>query len=77
MMVKGQPWEDHDMNKRIASASGDGTVQVWNAYTGAIIYTYIEHTNTIDAVAWSPNSRYIASGSWDHTVRVWVAPPTK
>ncbi len=24
-------------------------------------------------MAWSPDGRYIASGSWDHTVQVWDA----
>ena len=29
--------------------------------------------NAVYAVAWSPDSKYIASGSLDGTVQVWVA----
>jgi eukaryotic-like serine/threonine-protein kinase len=36
-------------------------------------YTYRGHSDTVVAVAWSPNSTRIASGSDDHTVQVWNA----
>ena len=36
---------------------------------GYIIYS--GHTQPVTAVVWSPNSTWIASGSDDHTVRVW------
>ncbi|HZR44491.1 MAG TPA: serine/threonine-protein kinase, partial [Ktedonobacteraceae bacterium] len=58
---------------RIASASDDGTVQVWEALTGANTFTYRNHVDAVYAVAWSPDGRYIASASGDHTVQVWEA----
>jgi WD40 repeat protein/serine/threonine protein kinase len=59
--------------KRIASGSGDNTVQVWDAVDGENVAIYKGHSNTVYAVAWSPNGKRIASGSWDSTVQVWDA----
>jgi eukaryotic-like serine/threonine-protein kinase len=59
--------------KRIASASFDDTVQVWDATTGRHVLTYHGHRAAVTAVAWSPDGRRIASASADHTVQVWDA----
>jgi WD40 repeat protein len=69
--------------KRIASASGDHTVQVWDALTGNNAYTYRGHVDfywghftsnaSVNAVAWSPDGKRIASSSNDSTVQVWQA----
>ncbi len=59
--------------KRIASASFDGTVQVWDALTGGHVFTYRGHTLAVNAAAWSPNGKRIASASSDGSVQVWMA----
>ncbi|MBE2187145.1 MAG: TIR domain-containing protein, partial [Rhodothermales bacterium] len=53
---------------RLASASSDNTVRVWDVDTGEA--TVLEgHTGGVTSVAWSPTGR-LASASWDKTVRV-------
>ncbi len=61
-------------NSRIASASEDQTVQVWDAATGSFPIIYRGHTDFVFAVAWSPDGKLIASGSRDKTVQVWPVP---
>lgn len=57
----------------IASSGYDSTVQIWDVATQQRIFTYYGHTGTVNAVAWSPDNIYIASGSDDETVQVWQA----
>lgn len=42
---------------------------------GSVLYTYRGHTGRATTVAWSPNGKYIASGSLDQTVQVWDPNP--
>ena len=58
--------------KRIASASGDHTVQIWNP-DGSNVYTYHGHSSDVSTLAWSPDGKYIASAGLDNTVQVWEA----
>jgi WD40 repeat protein len=58
---------------RIASLSGAHTVQIWDAITGRKLNVYQSPGNSVKVVAWSPDSRTIATGSTDGTVRVWYA----
>lgn len=57
---------------RIASV-GWKTIHVWDATTGATLIPYIDHTNSVRDISWSPNSQYIASASNDKTVHIWNA----
>jgi eukaryotic-like serine/threonine-protein kinase len=59
--------------KRIASASGDHTVQVWDAANGGHVLTYRGHGGDVLSLAWSPDGKNVASGSLDKTVQVWDA----
>src|SRR5947209_1484556 len=46
--------------KRIASASFDNTVQVWEPLTGNHAFTYRGHSDLVYDVAWSPDGKLIA-----------------
>jgi WD40 repeat protein len=60
--------------RRIASASFDRTVKVWDAATGREVRTLIGHLGQVVRVAYSPpDGHRIASASWDNTVRIWDA----
>lgn len=55
---------------KLASGSADRTVKLWNL-DGRQLCTFSGHSGLIDAVAFSPNGRFVASGSWDYTIKVW------
>lgn len=69
LYVSSVAWSPN--GQRMASASGDGTVQVWNVSTGARILTYRGHKGDVMSVAWSPDGQEIASGGLDGTVQIW------
>ena len=55
------------------SSESDGTVRLWEALPGASLPAMHGHTSYVYPVAYSPDGQWIASGSWDHTVRLWDA----
>jgi predicted NACHT family NTPase len=60
--------------KMIASASGDRTVRLWDAASGAPIGQPLTgHSAAVVGVVFSPDGKMIASASWDRTVRLWDA----
>jgi WD40 repeat protein len=59
--------------KRLASASSDKTVQVWDTTTNSKLFTF-KHEGPVLAMAWSPDGKYIASGGDDKIVQIWAAP---
>jgi WD40 repeat protein len=58
---------------RLASASHDRTVRLWDAATGAPLQTLEGHTDGVTSVALSADGTRLASASGDRTVRLWDA----
>ncbi len=50
---------------------GDGTVRLWDVATGQEAHQFIGHTAQVSRVAFSPDGRYVLTGSADQTARLW------
>jgi WD40 repeat protein/tRNA A-37 threonylcarbamoyl transferase component Bud32 len=57
--------------QRLASASLDGTVRVWDATTGKELHTLRAPGGSVYGVAYSPDGQRLASAHQEGTVRLW------
>jgi WD40 repeat protein len=62
----------HDSTK-LASASRDKTVRLWDASSGEYLQTFTDHSASVTSSAFSHDSTKLASASWDKTVKLWDA----
>jgi WD40 repeat protein len=62
---------------RLASASLDSTVRVWDTRTGQALFTLVDHRGPVRAVAFSPDGSRLVSASQDKTILVWDAQTAK
>ncbi|MEU4539838.1 hypothetical protein AB0G15_33825 [Streptosporangium sp. NPDC023825] len=64
---------------RVASASTDGTLRIWNLTDGSKPVTLRGHKGIVWSVSFSPDGRRVASAGLDGTLRIWdltgAAPP--
>ena len=56
---------------RLASASVDRTIRLWDGRTGYHIMTLKGHTDPVNSVSFSPRNSVLASASADNTIRLW------
>ncbi|KAG0275877.1 U3 snoRNP protein, partial [Linnemannia gamsii] len=56
---------------RVASARETGSVTIWDAGTGLVDFVLCGHTETVEAVSFSPCGHWIATGSKDKSIRLW------
>ncbi|KAG9331130.1 hypothetical protein JZ751_019968 [Albula glossodonta] len=52
-------------------ASFDSTVRLWDVDRGVCIHTLTKHQEPVYSVAFSPDGKYLASGSFDKCVHIW------
>lgn len=67
----GPGTQNPNMNLTLVSASFDSTVRLWDIERGACIYTLTKHTEPVYSVAFSPDGKSLASGSFDKYVHIW------
>jgi WD40 repeat protein len=54
-----------------ATASWDGTAQLWSALTGERKWGLLRHFGSLTAMEFSPNGKLLVTGSLDLTARIW------
>jgi WD40 repeat protein len=60
---------------RLASASADRTIKVWNPGMAHLLINLAGHNGLDSSIAFSPNGRLLASGSHEQGLRIWDARP--
>ncbi|HKB42046.1 MAG TPA: sigma-70 family RNA polymerase sigma factor, partial [Gemmataceae bacterium] len=54
-----------------AGEMSDHAITLWDAETGKQMRRLEGHTGEVSALAFTPDGKTLASGAWDHTIRLW------
>lgn len=67
--VRSLTW--HPAANRLAAASENGVIRIWNLDTKAEPTVLTGHDGIVSSIAWNSNGRWLASGGYDSTIRIW------
>ncbi len=56
---------------KLLAVASSTSIWIYDVDTSKELYRFIGHVQTVSSIAFSPNSKMLASGSWDQTVRLW------
>lgn len=57
--------------QRALVASQDGLVIEWQIADGQALRRFVGHTDVVNSAAYSPDERWVATASYDDTLRIW------
>ncbi|CAE6451253.1 unnamed protein product [Rhizoctonia solani] len=60
-----------NMNQTVVSASSDGTLRTYNPHSTGTPNILGSHSDYVRCLAYAPGPRWVASGSFDRTVKIW------
>lgn len=60
-----------DGKRLVASQFGETTIHVYDVESGGELFYLAGHDHSVNSAAFSPDGKYIVSGSSDRTVRIW------
>ncbi len=55
----------------MASGSGDKTVKIWSVEYKKELTTLKGHNKAVKSISFSPDGKYLASGSEDGMIKLW------
>jgi WD40 repeat protein len=60
-----------NINERVATCHQDGTISLWDGFSGRLVCTFRGHTARVNTCAFDEEGKQLVSCSEDHTLRIW------